>query len=120
NTFIKQSKLVSTAVGMVEAYQWYDGKAALDGFLSSIGDGYGGALLRNSSGDMIEKSRDEIMSDLPSFLEAADTVQVESFFSVQKLILQKAFEKIMGTGTTSERKNSKDKKVNRRLSMVDR
>ncbi|EHQ04709.1 hypothetical protein Lepil_4045 [Leptonema illini DSM 21528] len=60
---------------------------------------------------MIEKSRDEIMSDLPSFLEAADTVQVESFFSVQKLILQKAFEKIMGTGTTSERKNSKDKKV---------
>ncbi|WP_078123592.1 N-acetylmuramidase domain-containing protein [Leptonema illini] len=96
---------------MVEAYQWYDGKAALDGYLSSIGAGYGGRIILNEEGNPEEQSRDSVMADLPAFLETADAVEVESFFGVQKLILQKAFEKIMGTGTAAERKNSKDKKV---------
>ncbi|MBW7857172.1 MAG: hypothetical protein H3C43_02460, partial [Leptonema sp. (in: Bacteria)] len=103
NVYIKQSKLVSSAVGMVEAYQWFDGKAAFDDYLSSIGDGYGGALVGDQNGNVTHKSRDEIMADLPAFLETADTVQVESFFAVQKMILQNAFAKIMGTGSASER-----------------
>ncbi len=92
NAYVKQGRLVPGAVGLVEAYQWYDGKAAFEKYTASASD-------------------DTVMQDLPAFLETADTVQVGSFFAVQKLILQRAFDRIMGTGTAAERKNSRDKDV---------
>ena len=46
-----------------------------------------------------------------AFLDEADNVEVESYFYTQKLAVQAAFEKIIGSGTDEERKVSKEEAV---------
>jgi len=48
---------------------------------------------------------------LVKFLSQSSDVEVESFFYVQKLALQVAFEKIMGKGSARDRANSRDERV---------
>ncbi|MCB1319800.1 MAG: hypothetical protein KDK34_06090, partial [Leptospiraceae bacterium] len=92
DVFVKQGNL-SSQIYVANAYTWYDVEEAVDRHLTNFG--------------FTPKSNDEMFK----FLEDADNVEVESYFYTQKLAVQAAFEKIIGSGTDEERKVSKEEAV---------
>ncbi len=87
--FTKNSGLSGHTV-RVNAYRWFDVDTVLKNELAKSG--------------FSEKSG----ADLTNFLEHASEVEVQSYFHLQKLALQNAFDAIMGRGNAADRKNSQD------------
>jgi len=92
NRFVKTGGTVMTTA-FVDAYTRYDAEKNMTEQLENSG-------FAELNGDALVK-----------FLSQSSDVEVESFFYVQKLALQVAFEKIMGKGSARDRANSRDEKV---------
>jgi len=92
NRFVKTGGSVLTTA-FVDAYTRYDAEKNMPEQLENSG-------FAELNGDALVK-----------FLSQSSDVEVESFFYVQKLALQVAFEKIMGKGSARDRANSRDERV---------
>ena len=90
--FVKMSN-ASGAVGLVNAYAYFEAEEIIDQELKNIG-------FEQRQGD-----------ELVDFLLDKDDVEVEAYFYTQKLALQHIFGVIMGTGDSEARKDSQDEKV---------
>ena len=90
--FVKMSN-ASGAVGLVNAYAYFEAEEIIDQELKNIG-------FEQRQGD-----------ELIDFLLNKDDVEVEAYFYTQKLALQHIFGVIMGTGDSEARKDSQDEKV---------
>jgi len=92
NRFVKTGGTVMTTA-FVDAYTRYNAEKNMTEQLENSG-------FAELNGDALVK-----------FLSQSSDVEVESFFYVQKLALQVAFEKIMGKGSARDRANSRDERV---------
>ena len=91
--FFVKSGNISDALGVVNAYEYFDTAGVLREELNKSG-------FKEMDG-----------GELTTFLAGKDDVEVEAYFHVQKLALQRVYEVLMGRGTQEERRNSQDERV---------
>ncbi|MCR9145492.1 MAG: hypothetical protein NXI24_24850 [bacterium] len=90
--FVKSGSL-SSSFGVVNAYEYFDTAGVLRDELAKSG------FSEMSGGELTE------------YLEGKDDVEVQAYFHVQKLALQRVYEVLMGKGTQEERSESQDERV---------
>ena len=91
--FFVKSGNISDALGVVNAYSYFDTAGVLREELDKSG-------FKEMDG-----------GELTTFLAGKDDVEVEAFFHVQKLALQRVYEVLMGRGTQEERRESQDEEI---------